>query len=71
MPSCFEFYVYECTKCGGDVTYQHLELHSDQLVEYLHVSSDGTKYYRTVYTCERCHHGGETADDHWSPTRAG
>lgn len=73
MPSCFENYKYECTKCGGVVRRKYLGLNDDNEQTALIVSrlDDGTymRHYRTFYLCDGCGHGGEVPYDYWTPNR--
>ena len=70
IPSCYEFYVYTCTHCDGDVVRKYTSLDSGSLPGadrgFAVLSTiKGVKQYRTFYECKSCGEKVETPDEYY------
>jgi len=70
MPSCFEDYLYTCSKCNGDVYRFYTSLKGDKKVKSLSESWDEKlkkyiKHYRIFFECKNCGVKVETEKCHW------
>lgn len=73
MPSCFETYIYTCSKCAGPVRQTITD--KDDTTREVHVRSysyegEGSerkqiRHFRIFFYCDDCHHGGEVAEEYW------
>lgn len=70
VASCFEDYIYQCVKCDGEVTRKYIDKKTNK--PSLVLGKDlktGEKSYITLYTCDKCGHGGETEEDYYCPPK--
>lgn len=69
IPGCFEYYIYTCNKCDGDVVRKHLRIGSDEECTILSSGPDEngvwTKHYRDVFCCKGCGQSVESENDHY------
>jgi hypothetical protein len=69
IPGCFEYYVYTCSECGGEVHRHQFELESDTPVEWLRRGPDENgvwqNFYRTVFKCDSCDAQVESENDYY------
>ena len=68
MPSCFEYYVYTCKKCGGDVKRKHTDFEGKEVTGLHYNSIEGvtTPQFKTFFECDGCKEKIETDYEYWS-----
>lgn len=66
IPSCFESYIYTCKHCGGDVESEDYDIKTGEVATVLVSTGDGTKLYKTVFQCKKCHKQTNSAIEYWS-----
>lgn len=69
IPTCFEHYIYQCIKCGGEVEREYIDTKTGKkaksLSQGLNEKGEWVKLYRTEYRCKGCGHGGKVEDDYY------
>ena len=67
MPSCFEFYAYDC-KCGGKVKRYITDLNGNKTNLVTKKSDENGKWinqYKTFYKCDKCSAKVQTTNDYY------
>lgn len=71
IPGCFEYYVYTCSKCGGDVVREELDKATNKPVEWLSsgVDKNGVweKHYKIIFKCKNCGVSVESENSEYDP----
>jgi hypothetical protein len=63
LPGCFEDYIYQCSKCEGEVRRTYTDLDGNPTNSLVTTTIEG-KLYKIFFKCEKCDHGGEVSEDY-------
>jgi DNA-directed RNA polymerase subunit RPC12/RpoP len=68
IPSCFESYIYTCSKCGGNVKRQNID-DQGRITGGAWKMEGGkaVKMFKTIFKCESCHEEVESEQEHYYP----